>query len=301
MKNQVFLHQPASRPVFSADTRKKSWIISAALLSASLSLSAVPVNPDGVIREPGPAVINLSSLDGANGFVLNGITAGNNSGLSVCDAGDVNGDGIDDLIIGANGAASSAGESYVVYGSSTGFPAVLELSTLDGMNGFVLNGIGAGDNSGCSVSGAGDVNDDGLADVVIGANSAPSPYDKRGQSYVVFGSSNSVSASRDLSALNGTDGFTLNGFSIYDSVGTSVGGAGDVNGDGIDDLIIGAPQMPPYGAPSGESYVVFGSSTGFPVSLLLTSLNGANGFVLDGIGGKDRAGFSVSGAGDVVG
>ena len=67
------------------------------------------------------------------------------SGISVAGAGDVNGDGIDDLIIGAPDAVSDAGESYVVFGSAAGFGASLDLAALDGTNGFRLDGIDAYD------------------------------------------------------------------------------------------------------------------------------------------------------------
>jgi Ca2+-binding RTX toxin-like protein len=137
--------------------------------------------------------LNLSALDGSNGFVINGIDVVDYSGRSVSSAGDINGDGIADLIIGAYGATAngngSAGESYVVFGGSgVGSSGSLNLFALNGSNGFVLNGIAAGDSSGRSVSSAGDINGDGIADLIIGAPDAdPNGIYGAGESYVVFG------------------------------------------------------------------------------------------------------------------
>lgn len=104
-------------------------------------------------------------------------------------AGDVNGDGFDDVIIGTNsGGLSSEGESYVLFGKSGGFPSVIELDTLDGTVGFRLDGVDAADRSGLSVSTAGDVNGDGFDDLIVGALDAdPGGESKAGESYVVFG------------------------------------------------------------------------------------------------------------------
>ena len=240
--------------------------------------------------------LTLSSLNGANGFVLPGV-AGSASGTSVSGAGDINGDGVADLIIGADYANSAAGASYVVFGKAgIGSTGSLTLSSLNGANGFVLPGVAAYDGSGTSVSGAGDINGDGVADLIIGAYEANS---FAGASYVVFGKPGIGSTgSLMLSSLNGANGFVLPGVASSRS-GYSVSGTGDINGDGVADLIIGA-QSANSGA--GASYVVFGKpGIGSTGSLTLSSLNGANGFVLPGGGASGGSGHSVSGAGDING
>ena len=248
------------------------------------------------------ASLELSSLNGTNGFVINGIDANDYSGRSVSSAGDINNDGYDDIIIGARHAdpnGDDAGESYVVFGKASGtYSASLELSSLNGTNGFVINGIDENDYSGRSVSSAGDINNDGYDDIIIGANEADPNGGSSGESYVVFGkASGTYSASLELSSLNGTNGFVINGIDENDYSGRSVSSAGDINNDGYDDIIIGAY---PADRHWGESYVVFGKASGtYSASLELSSLNGTNGFVINGIDANDYSGYSVSSAGDI--
>ena len=114
-------------------------------------------------------------------------------------AGDVNGDGVADLIIGAVGANNAAGASYVVFGSKQlGSGGTLSLGSLNGTNGLTITGINPGDQSGYSVSSAGDVNADGIADLIIGARGANS---NTGASYVVFGSKQVGSGGRSDSLI----------------------------------------------------------------------------------------------------
>ena len=253
------------------------------------------------------SIINLSNLNGSDGFTINGISAGDRSGFAVSNAGDINNDNIDDLIIGApstipNGT-TGAGETYIIFGATNlGNSGNFNLSSLNGSNGFVLAQINTGDFNEISVNNAGDINNDGIDDFLIGASTAdPNANNSSGETYVIFGS-NSIGSSGtfNLATLNGSNGFIINGAATGDRSGRSVSNAGDINGDNIDDLIIGAPAADPNGNNSGESYIVFGGNNiGNSGELELSTLNGNNGFVLEGNNASNFQGFSVSNAGDV--
>ncbi len=239
-------------------------------------------------------------LDGTNGFTVFGAQAGERSGRSPRSAGDINGDGYNDLLIGAPQAdeddAEAVGETYLVYGGPT-FNPTIDLADIDGTNGVRISGINAGDLSGRALSNAGDINGDGLDDIIIGAQGA---NNEAGESYVVFGSTN-LPATLDLENLDGTNGFTISGINAGDLSGRSVSNAGDINGDGYDDLIINASLAPGFEGEeeAGQSYVLFGGTT-FNASLDLEQIDGTDGFTLYGIEANNRTGRSVS-AGDVNG
>src|SRR5262245_19768500 len=200
---------------------------------------------------PFPPVVPLATLyptgggDGSRGFVLTGVTEYDTAGSSVAVAGDVNGDGIDDLIIGAHAAgyaANSAGESYVVFGSAQIAAPVFPLATLypdaggDGSRGFVVAGLQAAN----------------LSHAFLSSDAAV-----RGK---------------------GSRGLLRSGIDVYDYSGVSVSGAGDINGDGIADLIIGVERDDAGGhSAAGQSYLIFGSTQGFPPVLLLATLLPAGG------------------------
>ncbi len=255
-------------------------------------------------KEDGTPVNLTTIVAGTGGFVINGIDPDDWSGAGVSGAGDVNGDGLADVIVGAPLADpagnSGAGESYVVFGKGDGTPVNLS-AVMAGTGGFVIKGIDPDDGSGRSVSGAGDMNGDGLADVIVGSHFAdPAGLASAGESYVVFGKADGAQVSL-VNVTLGFGGFVINGIDPGDYSGGSVSGAGDVNGDGVADVIVGAERADPAGnASAGESYVVFGKADGAQVNLSAVAA-GTGGFVINGIDPNDKSSSSVSGAGDVDG
>jgi hypothetical protein len=254
--------------------------------------------------------IKLSKVDAGTGggFAIRGESTDDYSGYSVSSAGDVNGDGLADLIVGATqsdpAAGTDAGRSYVVFGKTDTTP--IDLSKIvAGTGGFVINGQCAYDTSGWSVSNAGDVNGDGLADLVIGAlfgDPTTERYDA-GRTYVVFGKTDTTAIELSkIGQTTGTGGFVINGLSNSDWLGTSVSSAGDINGDGLADLIVGAPHSDINGIGDvGRTYVVYGKTSNEAVEAA-NLLRGIGGFVINGgTLTNARTGYHVSAAGDLNG
>jgi len=185
-------------------------------------------------------------------------------GASVGFAGDVDGDGFDDVIVGAPQfkltATKRPGRALVISGKTGA-----TLHTLLGTADF--------DDFGRAAAGAGDVDADGSADVIVGAPRADLLGTDAGTATVFSGAT-------------GAALFTLSGDSAFDGFGSAVACAGDVDGDGHDDLIIGAPNDDPHGFSSGSARVVSG-------------VNGATLFLITGDSAYDLCGASVAGAGDV--
>jgi hypothetical protein len=207
-------------------------------------------------------------------------------GISVSTAGDVNGDGYDDVIIGSemyDNASSDEGKAYLYLGSPSG------LSSSPSWTSCGDNQIQA--RYGYSVSTAGDVNGDGYDDVIVGAwnYDTPGPKNAAGKAYVYLGEDT-------IAGLSSAPSWTSSGDDVADShYGASVSNAGDVNGDGYDDIIVGAHDYDTPNSDAGKAYVYLGEDSNAGVSsiALWTSI------------GDDQVnanyGLSVSTAGDING
>jgi hypothetical protein len=271
-------------------------------------------------RPNGFSNLDVTDLTGTTGFSFTDSARGQDSatayvGAAVSIGGDVNGDGFDDLIVGApgqnvyrNGVREYDGEAYVVFGRSdfSANPEV-QVNELDGTNGFVATGLVAEQaRTGSSVSSGGDINGDGVDDFVIGAPGDGDGYGSAaGRAYVVFGKAGlGSSGTLDLVMLSGTNGFVLNGGASNDLAGTSVSITGDINGDGFDDVVVGAPSIGasvemPLESDNGTIYVVFGESS-ISVPANLGALDGINGFAIQGVSSYN-AGQAIAYAGDIDG
>ncbi len=193
-----------------------------------------------------------------------GEVAGDEVGRRVAGGGDVNGDGFDDLLFGASyndQAAPDAGKAFLVLGREAadwGMDYSLAMSDASFLGESVL------DQAGRRVSGAGDINDDGYADFLIGAPHSSRAAEEGGAAYLLLGRPD-ADWGQDYS-LSGADVIYV-AEAAFDHAGFDIAPAGDMNGDGIDDLLIGAWNASEHGGQCGQSYVVLGGQPWGPAPL----------------------------------
>lgn len=240
-----------------------------------------------VFGDPSASSIDLNNLGDA-GFVIRGSKLDDGASNAAI-VGDVNGDGLDDVLVGAphadNNGRLDSGSAYVVFGKASTTPVLL--MQFDGnaqaTAGYRIDGPGTSALAGRAVAAAGDVNGDGLMDVLVAAPFA-------GATYVVFGQSSLLPI--DLRTFNsesqGDRGYKIDTPSPYADIYYSVAGAGDVNGDGTPDAIVGLFKRDKT---KRGGYVVFGKRDSQVVDVQEL---GDQGFRINGFGGS-----AVAGVGDV--
>ncbi|RLF32857.1 MAG: hypothetical protein DRN07_04045 [Thermoplasmata archaeon] len=210
-------------------------------------------------------------------WIAEGGQFGDGFGYSAGTAGDVNGDGYSDVIVGAygyDGGQVDEGAAFVYHGSAAGLSTTADWSVESDQADAKL---------GISVGTAGDVNGDGYADVIVGANFYDNGQENEGAAFVYHGSAAGLSTTVDWSAEGGQSDANF---------GNAVSTAGDVNGDGYSDVIVGAYKYDGDQEDEGRAFVYYGSATGLSATADWT----AESNQVDA-----NLGWSVSTAGDVNG
>lgn len=309
----TIIQDPAPGTPFNGSALVNFTVVDEAGNSASCSFTVTtsPANPP---MDCSTGFLSVQSLDGFNGTTVHGERAGGLMGFSVRNAGDFNGDGIMDIILGGGGTNSAfggqyghealdiPGKAYVVFGINGGLGPNVLAGTLDGNNGVnIVDGSSTSrpNDIGYSVSRAGDINGDGIDDVMVSNPFVGLNGDReRGATYVLFGRNGALPPTLDVLNINGANGFMFYGFADFDQSGRHVVHIGDINGDGLDDIAINAPTS--SSNRDGKVYVVFGSRDPFPAMIDESFLDGNRGIVLLGDFGS-RLGIDVTGLGDVNG
>jgi hypothetical protein len=245
---------------------------------------AAGTNAGAVYVFLGPLPREGSLLTSAADLTLTGEYASDYAGYAVSGAGDVNGDGFDDLVVGAYGYRGGTGKAYVVYGSADP-RGTRSLSTAD----VQITGVLTGDGTAYAVAGGGDLDGDGYDDIAIGAYTDDYPGMTAGAVYVFRGGSTLATG------LITTADTVLLGEQYNDQAGYSLAFAGDVNADGYDDLLVGAPSADEVASAAGKAYLFYGPLDDGAVDLYFADAT----FL--GETTNDLFGKSVAGAGDVNG
>jgi len=224
---------------------------------------------------------------------INGDTYDDELGSAIAAGGDLNGDGLDDLVLGvpkSDPTWPNAGEVYILFGRTSGWTAITDIGAADA----TIRGEDEDDWLGYSVAVVGDVDDDGLDDLLIGAPYRDSFGISNGESYLILGRTAGWATGLDAATIADV---SINGTSMGDLAGFGLAGIGDVNDDGVVDFAIGAPFNGEAASDAGQVYVFFGTATGWPLTMGVADADAT----LLGENSGDELGVSIAGVGDVNG
>lgn len=264
------------------------------IIAGSSSLpSQIKLTQPSQVAELG--IITITAVPGSKGYL----------GWAVSSAGDIDGDGYTDVLIAApqatinNGGTTvyNCGVIYLLYGKSLQAGATIALESFTSNQGLLFYGVNVYDNAGMAVSGIGDINGDGYADYAIGV-----PYYNSftGITYIIYGNSAFSTSTISLGSISSSQGFTLNGDQTNDFSGFAIAPAGDINHDGLADVIISSPGNNIY---AGTVYIVFGAKQGSMTSnsIDLSSLTSDQGVIIVNNVLYTMVGWSVSSYTDTKG
>jgi hypothetical protein len=233
--------------------------------------------------------INLASLSTSSGIIISG--NGAHAGMHLAAGGDLNLDGLNDLIIADPTYNTNVGRVYVIWGSAS--PTTVNLASLQtpGTGIFIDPGSQSAVTFGSAVASGYDLNGDGNTDFVIGSEGYSSQL---GRVYVLWGGN--VGMMNFYTGVTASEGITIDGASASDRFGYSVSIGGDCNGDGFPDLVVGAIGYS-GGAVNGAVYLIYGGSS--LTTMSVSSLSSSVGMLLTTSASTAMVGNSVSFGGDV--
>jgi hypothetical protein len=256
------------------------------------------ITGDPVPGDMNPGLRGQRLMAGADRYYL---------GAAVAGGGDVNGDGRTDVLMGAPGSTYGGGvpaRAFLLFAEST--TGGVQTIVPGASSVFTFTGA-VNDCTGCAVA-LGNLNGDSFADLIIGAPDAGPGY--AGRVTLVFGGSGLDGATMDAASMNGVNGFNIWGSVPFEGIGQSVAFAGDINGDGYPDLLIGASYLGYSGPPYYTSYVmaraylIFGGPGPWPANLYLSQLTSSQGIVIharNNYWGENSYFTAVAGGRDVDG